>query len=357
MARVFNFSAGPSTLPEEVLKKAASEMLDYRGSGMSVMEMSHRSKVFQGIIEEAEALVRELMTVPDDYSVLFLQGGAWTQFAMVPLNLFGRNGKADYVDTGSWSSKTAKEAEKYGTVRVIASSKDRNYTYIPEFPGVNPDADYIHITTNNTIYGTRYTEIPKTGAVPLVADMSSNILSEPVDVNDFGVIYAGAQKNLGPAGVTLVIIKNELSGNHIDSAPTMLRYETHVKAKSMHNTPPCYGIYIVKLVLEWIKDHGGVRGVYEMNREKAAVLYDYLDSSSFYKGTVRKEDRSLMNVPFVLPKDELNERFLESAAEEGLVNLKGHRSVGGMRASIYNAMPEEGVEKLVEFMKRFEKEQ
>lgn len=357
MARVFNFSAGPSTLPEEVLKKASSEMLDYRGSGMSVMEMSHRSKVFQGIIEEAEALVRELLSVPEDYNVLFLQGGAWTQFAMVPLNLFGRNGKADYVDTGSWSSKAAKEAEKYGTVRVIASSKDRNYTYIPEFPGTNPDADYIHITTNNTIYGTRYTSMPKTGGIPLVADMSSNILSEPVDVTDFGIIYAGAQKNLGPAGVTLVIIKKELSGNHIEYTPTMLRYETHVKAKSLFNTPPCYGIYIVKLVLEWIKEHGGVRGVHEMNREKAALLYDYLDSSNFYKGTVREQDRSLMNVPFVLPKEELNESFLEKAAGEGLVNLKGHRSVGGMRASIYNAMPKEGVEKLVDFMQKFEKEQ
>lgn len=355
MDRVYNFSAGPSMLPEEVLKKAAGEMVNYQDTGMSVMEMSHRSKPFLEIIEGAEALVRELMNVPEDYSVLFLQGGASTQFAMVPLNLLWRNGKADYLDTGRWSVKAIQEAEKYGTIRVTASSKDKNYNYIPDFPGVSPDADYIHITTNNTIYGTRFSEIPDTGEIPLIADMSSNILSETVDVSQFGCIYAGAQKNLGPAGTTLVILRNNLVGKHSGMTPTMLQYETHVKGKSLYNTPPCYGIYIIKLVLEWIKEKGGMEQIEKQNREKAEILYEFLDDSVKFKGTVRKGDRSLMNIPFVLPSEEDNARFIKEAADRGFVNLKGHRSVGGMRASIYNAMPLEGPKKLRDFMAEFEK--
>jgi phosphoserine aminotransferase len=355
MDRVYNFSAGPSTLPESVLKKAAEEMVNYRGTGMSVMEMSHRSKPFQEIVEKTEDLVRSLLGVPENYAVLFLQGGASTQFAMVPLNLFWRNGKADYVDTGRWSVKAIQEGEKYGTVRVVASSKDKNYSYIPEIPLPSPDSDYLHITTNNTIYGTRFTSFPRTREVPLVADMSSNILSERIDVSAFGCIYAGAQKNLGPAGTTLVIIREDLVGKHTDSTPTMLRYETHVKGKSLYNTPPCYGIYMVKLVLEWIEEQGGLEEIERRNHEKAGILYDFLDDSTAFKGTVRREDRSLMNVPFLLSSDELNAGFIEEAGKRGLVNLKGHRSVGGMRASIYNAMPLEGVKALRDFMAEFEK--
>ncbi|HOV63446.1 MAG TPA: 3-phosphoserine/phosphohydroxythreonine transaminase [Spirochaetia bacterium] len=355
MERVFNFSAGPSMLPEPVLKQAASEMLNYRGSGQSVMEMSHRSKVFEAIIEEAESLVRELMPVPESYDVLFLQGGASLQFAMVPMNLMLVHKKAVYVDTGNWATKALEEARKFGEVVVAASSKDRTYTYIPKLGKLGDGADYVHITTNNTIYGTRYTTFPDTGNTPLVADMSSNIMSEPMDVSKFGLIYAGAQKNLGPAGVTLVIIRKDLVGDTLPGTPTMLSYKIHADNKSLYNTPPCYGVYIVGLVLKWLKDLGGIPAMAEINKRKASILYDFLDSSRLFKGTVEKKDRSLMNIPFVCPTEELNAAFLKEAEAKGFVNLKGHRTVGGMRASIYNAMPVEGVQKLVEFMKDFEK--
>lgn len=357
MARVYNFSAGPSALPEPVLRRAAEEMLDYEGTGMSVMEMSHRSKAFTGIIEGAEALLRDLMGIPDNYHVLFLQGGASLQFAMVPLNLLRKNRKLDLVNTGAWSKKAMGQAKQYGEVNVVASSEDTTFTYIPELTAdmFSADADYVHITTNNTIYGTRYMQLPDTGSIPLVADMSSNILSEEYDVTRFGVIFAGAQKNIGPAGVTVVIVRDDLVGQPMESTPIMLDYETHVKAKSLYNTPPCYAIYIAKLVFEWLAREGGVAAMAERNREKAALLYDMLDNSKLFKGTVRPQDRSMMNVPFVLPTDELNATFLGEAAEAGLVNLKGHRSVGGMRASIYNAMPREGVVALVDFMKEFER--
>ncbi len=354
MKRVFNFAAGPSTLPLEVLKKAQGELLDYNGCGMSVMEMSHRSADFDSIIKDAEKLIRELMEIPENYSVMFLQGGASTQFAMVPLNLFGKNRKADYIVTGAWSKKAAEEADLYGTANIIASSEDKNYSYIPKAAGFSKDADYVHITMNNTIYGTRYTWVPETGDIPLVADMSSNILSEKVDVSKYALIYAGAQKNLAPAGVTLAIVRKDLIGRHMDTTPTMLRYKIHADKDSLYNTPPCYTIYILKLVLEWAKQLGGVEALEKANRKKADLLYSFLDESEFYTGTAAKEDRSLMNVPFVLPKEELSSKFLAGAKENGLVALKGHRSVGGMRASIYNAMPYEGVEKLVEYMKKFE---
>lgn len=353
MARVFNFSAGPCTLPEEVLKEAAEEMLDYKGSGMSVMEMSHRSKVYQSIIDQTEALLRENMGISDDYAVLFLQGGASTQFAMIPANLMAGSKKADYVNTGAWSKKAITEAKRYGEVNVLASSEDKTFSYIPEIPAGNPDADYYHITSNNTIYGTHFANLPDTGNVPLVADMSSDIMSEPINVSKYGLIYAGAQKNLGPAGVTLVIIRKDLIGKHIENTPTMLCYETHLKAASMFNTPPCYSIYMLGKVQEWVKKQGGVEGIYKNNVEKANVLYDYLDNNDVYKGTVTKKDRSLMNVTFIGPNDDFNAKFLKEAEAAGFVNLKGHRSVGGMRASIYNAMPKEGVAKLVQFMKDF----
>jgi len=356
MTRVFNFSPGPGALPESVLHKASAEMLDYHNKGISVMEMSHRSEAFKEIIETADGLFRKLMNIPDNYHILFLQGGASTQFAMVPLNLFGKNNKADFIDSGRWSQKAISETERYGLARIAASSKDANYNYIPEMPKFDPEAAFVHITTNNTIYGTRIKDIPDTGNVPLVADMSSNILSEPIDVSKFGIIYAGAQKNLGPAGVTVVIIRDDLVGDPLEMTPTMLRYGTHVKSKSLYNTPPVYSIYMVKLVLEWIESMGGLNAVAEMNREKADLLYNYIDDSKLFKGTARKEDRSLMNVPFLIPDDELNKQFITEADKNGLIRLKGHRSVGGMRASIYNAMPREGVEKLVEFMKKFEKE-
>ena len=356
MKRVFNFAAGPSTLPVDVLKKAQNDLLDYNGTGMSVMEMSHRSADFDNIIKDAEKLMRELLNIPDNYSVMFLQGGASTQFAMIPLNLFGKNKKADYIVTGAWSKKAAQEADKYGKANIIASSEDKNYTFIPKVGSFSSDADYVHITMNNTIYGTRYTWVPETGDIPLVADMSSNILSEKVDVSKYAVIYAGAQKNLAPAGVTLAIVRNDLIGKHMDITPTMLQYKIHADKGSLYNTPPCWTIYILKLVLEWAKALGGVEVLEANNKKKAAVLYDYLDNSDFYTGTAVKEDRSLMNVPFILPKDELNDKFLAGAKENDLIALKGHRSVGGMRASIYNAMPYEGVEKLVDFMKKFEKE-
>jgi len=355
MNRVYNFSAGPSALPEEVLEIARNEMLDWHGSGMSVMEMSHRSKWFDDIIKKAEADLRDLMNIPANYKVLFLQGGAWTQFAMVPMNLM-KKGKADYVNTGEWSKKAISEARKYGKVNVVASSEDATFSYIPELdPGTfSRDADYFYITTNNTIYGTRYTKLPGTGNVPLVADMSSNILSEVYDVTKFGLIFAGAQKNMGPAGVVVVIIREDLITDVQPEVPTMLQYKVHAENNSLFNTPPCYSIYICGLVFEWLKKLGGVPEMQKINEEKAAILYDFLDNSKLFKGTVRKQDRSLMNVPFVTGNKDLDAQFVKEAAENGLVNLKGHRSVGGMRASIYNAMPVEGVKKLVEFMKDFE---
>ncbi len=359
MARVYNFSAGPSMLPEAVLKKAASEMLDYEGSGQSVMEMSHRSKVYDGIIKKAEALLREVMNIPDNYKVLFLQGGASSQFAMVPLNLMTKSGKADYVITGQWAKKAYKEAARYGEAKVIASSEDKTFSYIPKLdPSTfTKDADYFHICMNNTIYGTVYHELPDTGDVPLVADISSCILSKPIDVSKFGVLYAGAQKNMAPAGVTIVIIREDLIGHAQEITPTMFNYQIHADNGSMFNTPPCYTIYIMKLVLEWVKNEiGGLEKMQEINEKKAKLLYDFLDSSKMFKGTVVKEDRSLMNVPFVTGDAELDAKFVKESTEAGFVNLKGHRSVGGMRASIYNAMPYEGVEKLVAFMKKFEEE-
>ena len=357
MARVYNFSAGPSMLPEEVLKTAAEQMLDYEGSGQSVMEMSHRSKVYDKIIKDAENDLRKLMEIPDNYKVLFLQGGASSQFAMVPLNLMTKNGKADYVITGQWSKKAFSEAKKYGEPNKVASSEDKVFNYIPKLDKsmFDKDADYVHITYNNTIYGTVYHEIPDVDA-PIVTDMSSCILSEPVDVSKFGMIYAGAQKNVGPAGVTIVIIREDLLGNAMDITPTMFDYQIHADNESLYNTPPCYGIYVCGLVFKYLLKNGGLKAMKEINEKKAKILYDYLDSSEMFRGTVVKEDRSLMNVPFVTDDEELNAKFIKEATEAGFVNLKGHRSVGGMRASIYNAMPVEGVEALVEFMKKFEQE-
>ena len=357
MARVYNFSAGPSVLPESVLKRAADEMLDYQGSGQSVMEMSHRSKVYDAIIKECEALLREVMGIPDNYKVLFLQGGASSQFAMIPLNLLNKSKKADFILTGQWATKAYKEAARYGEAKVIASSKDKTFSYIPEWDEAEftKDADYFHICMNNTIYGTKFTKLPETGDVPLVADISSCILSEPIDVSRFGILYAGAQKNMAPAGLTVVIIREDLIGNAQEITPTMFNYQTHAENDSMFNTPPCYTIYVCKLVLEWLKNEvGGLEKMKAINEKKAAILYDFLDSSKMFKGTVEKKDRSLMNVPFVTGNEELDAKFVKEATAAGFVNLKGHRSVGGMRASIYNAMPVEGVEKLVAFMKAFE---
>lgn len=357
MARVYNFSAGPSMLPESVLRKAADEMLDYQGSGQSVMEMSHRSKVYDAIIKEAEALLREVMNIPDNYKVLFLQGGASSQFAMVPMNLMTKSGKADYVITGQWAKKAYKEGARYGKANIVASSEDKTFSYIPKLdPSTfTKDADYFHICMNNTIYGTVYHELPDTGDVPLVADISSCILSQPIDVSKFGVLYAGAQKNMAPAGLTVVIIREDLIGHAMDITPTMFNYQTHADNGSMFNTPPCYTIYIAKLVLEWIKNEiGGLEKMKEYNEKKAKILYDFLDSSKLFKGTVVPEDRSLMNVPFVTGDADMDAKFVKEVTEHGFVNIKGHRSVGGMRASIYNAMPIEGVEKLVAFMKEFE---
>jgi phosphoserine aminotransferase len=357
VTRVYNFSAGPSMLPESVLKKAALEMLDYQNSGQSVMEMSHRSKIFETIIQSCEALLREVMEIPDNYKVLFLQGGASSQFAMVPLNLMTGSGKADFVITGQWANKAYQEAARYGQANIVASSKDKTFSYIPKLDKseFTPDADYFHICLNNTIYGTRFTELPDTGDIPLVADISSCILSEPIDVSKFGLLYAGAQKNVAPAGLTIVIIREDLIGKARDITPTMFNYKTHSEHNSMYNTPPCYQIYICKLVLEWIRDEiGGLKKMKEINEKKAKILYDYLDLSTLFRGTVEKESRSLMNVPFVTGSEELDAEFVKQAAEREFVNLKGHRTVGGMRASIYNAMPVEGVEKLVEFMREFE---
>lgn len=359
MSRVYNFSAGPSMLPETVLKQAAAEMLDYQGSGQSVMEMSHRSKTYQAIIDSCSSLLREVLKVPEDYEILFLQGGASSQFAMLPLNLATKSGSADFVITGQWAKKAYAECKKLAKAREVASSADKTFTYIPKLDPANfdPNADYFHICWNNTIYGTRYMEIPETGDVPLVADMSSSILSEPVDVSKFGVIYAGAQKNMGPAGLTVVIIRKDLIGEPREGTPTMFSYKTHAENGSMYNTPPTYAIYICKLVLEWIKnDIGGLENMKAINEKKAGLLYDFLDTSKLFRGTVEKEYRSLMNVPFVTGNEELDAKFVKEAAAAGFVNLKGHRTVGGMRASIYNAMPVEGVEKLVAFMKQFEAE-
>ncbi|AHF15008.1 3-phosphoserine/phosphohydroxythreonine transaminase [Niabella soli] len=356
MERVYNFSAGPGALPEAVLAKAQKELLNYDNTGMSVMEMSHRSKDYMAIIESAEQLLRELMQVPDNYKVLFLQGGATSQFAMVPLNLMNRNNKADYVDTGVWSTKAIKEAGRYGKVNVVASSADKTFSYIPKLDQSKFDlgADYFHITTNNTIYGTRFNELPNTGKVPLVGDMSSDILSKYYDVTNFGLIYAGAQKNMGPAGVCVVIVKEELLGNAIDFTPAMMNYKNHADNGSMFNTPPTYGIYLCKLVYEWLKEQGGVEAIAKVNIDKANALYEYLDNSELFSGTAAKEDRSIMNVPFITKGHQLDDQFLKEAAAKGFVNLKGHRTTGGMRASIYNAMPLLTVQKLVDFMKQFE---
>ena len=357
MSRVYNFSAGPSMLPEEVLKKAASEMLDYEGSGQSVMEMSHRSKVYESIIKGAESLLRELMNIPENYKVLFLQGGASTQFAAIPLNFMNGSGKADFIITGQWAKKAFSEAQKYGDCVAVASSADKTFSYIPKTTkdDFRKDADYVYICLNNTIYGTIHHQLPDTGDIPLIADISSCFLSEPLDVTKFGMVYGGAQKNVAPAGLTICIIREDLLGKARDITPTMLNYQIHADNASLYNTPPCYTIYICKLVLEWIKSIGGLEAMAERNRKKAKILYDFLDNSKMFKGTVVPEDRSLMNVPFVTDSEELNAKFIKEATEAGFVNLKGHRTVGGMRASIYNAMPVEGVEKLVQFMADFEK--
>ncbi len=356
MPRFYNFSAGPSMLPEPVLKKAASEMLDCNNSGQSVMEMSHRSPEFEAIINGAEALLRELMKIPANYKVLFLQGGASSQFAMVPLNLFGFAAKADFVNTGTWPKKAIAEAKRFGTVRIVATSEDRKFSYIPKLDRsmFDPTAAYVHIATNNTIEGTRYREIPDTGSVALVADMSSNILSEAYDVSKFGIIFAGAQKNIAPAGLTIVIVREDLIGKALPITPVMFNYKTHADEKSLYNTPPCYCIYIAKLVFEWLKGIGGVPAMQKINEQKATMLYEFLDNSKMFKGTVEKNFRSLMNIPFTSPSEELDKKFIKEAAAAGLLNLKGHRSVGGMRASIYNAMPIDGVAKLISFMKNFE---
>ncbi|MFC1671029.1 3-phosphoserine/phosphohydroxythreonine transaminase [Spirochaetota bacterium] len=358
MTRVYNFSAGPATLPEDVLKKAAGELVEYNGTGMSVMEMSHRSKAFLKIYEAAEKTLRDIMNIPDNYKVLFLQGGASSQFAMVPLNLFRNSKKCDLVNTGNWTKKALSEAKRYGTVNIIASSEDKTFSYIPELDKskFTPDADYFYICSNNTIYGTRYSTLPETGNVPLVSDMSSCILSEVIDVSKYGIIFAGAQKNIGPAGVTVVIVRDDLIGHAMEHTPTMFNYKTHADNDSMFNTPPTYSIYFAKLVFEHIKANGGIEAMEKTNREKANLLYDFLDNSGLFNATVEPKDRSLMNIPFITGNEDLDKKFIAQAADKGLVTLGGHRSVGGMRASIYNAMPVEGVKKLVQCMKDFENE-
>ena len=358
MSRVYNFSAGPAVLPEEVLKEAADEMLDYRGCGMSVMEMSHRSKVFEEIIQEAEQDLRELMGIPREYKVLFLQGGASQQFAMIPMNLM-KNRVADYIVTGQWAKKAWQEAQKYGKANKIASSEDKTYSYIPDCSDlpISPDADYVYICENNTIYGTKFKKLPNTKGKTLVADVSSCFLSEPVEVSKYGILYGGVQKNIGPAGMVISIIREDLiTEDVLPGTPTMLTFKTHADAGSMYNTPNCYCIYMCGKVFKWLKKMGGLSAMKERNERKAKILYDFLDSSSLFKGTVVPEDRSLMNVPFITGNKELDAKFVKEAQEAGFENLKGHRTVGGMRASIYNAMPVEGVEALVNFMKNFEKE-
>ena len=356
MSRVYNFSAGPAVLPEEVLKEAADEMLDYQGSGMSVMEMSHRSKVYDNIIKEAEQDLRDLLNIPDNYKVLFLQGGASQFFAEVPMNLM-KNRKAGYILTGQWAKKAYAEAQKYGKAVAVASSEDKTFSYIPDCSDlpIDDDADYVYICENNTIYGTKYKPLPNTKGQTLVDDISSCFLSEPVDVTKYGLLYGGAQKNVGPAGVVIVIIREDLiTEDVLPGTPTICQYKVQADAKSLYNTPPCYGIYICGKVFKWLKKRGGLEAMKEYNEKKAKILYDFLDQSKLFKGTVAKEDRSLMNVPFVTGDKDLDAEFVKEATAAGFVNLKGHRTVGGMRASIYNAMPMEGVEKLVEFMKKFE---
>ncbi len=358
MGRIYNFSAGPAMLPVEVLKEAADEMLDYRGTGMSVMEMSHRSKAYEVIIQEAEKDLRELMNIPDNYKVLFLQGGASLQFAMIPMNLM-KNKVADHIITGQWAKKAYQEAKIYGTANVIASSEDKTFSYIPDCSDlpISENADYVYICENNTIYGTKFKKLPNTKGKILVSDVSSCFLSEPVDVSKYGIIYGGVQKNIGPAGVVIVIIREDLiTEDTLPGTPTMMKYKIHAKEGSMYNTPPAYGIYICGKVFKWIKNQGGLEAMKVHNEKKAAILYDFLDQSKMFHGTVLKEDRSLMNVPFVTGNEELDAKFVKEAKAAGFENLKGHRTVGGMRASIYNAMPIEGVEALVEFMKKFEAE-
>ncbi|MDD3142001.1 MAG: 3-phosphoserine/phosphohydroxythreonine transaminase [Lachnospiraceae bacterium] len=358
MSRVYNFSAGPAVLPESVLREAAAEMLDYKGTGMSVMEMSHRSKPFEEILQTAKADLKELLNIPDNYKILFLQGGASQQFAMIPMNLM-KNKVADYIVTGQWAKKAFQEAGKYGKVNKIASSEDKTFSYIPDCSNlpISEDADYVYICENNTIYGTKFKELPNTKGKTLVSDVSSCFLSEPMDVSKYGIIYGGVQKNIGPAGVVIVIIREDLiTEDVLEGTPTMLQFKTHVDADSLYNTPPAYGIYICGKVFKWLKEMGGLQVMKERNEEKAKLLYDYLDTSKLFKGTVVTKDRSLMNVPFVTGSDELDAKFVKEAKAAGFENLKGHRSVGGMRASIYNAMPKEGVEALVAFMKKFEEE-
>ena len=358
MSRVYNFSAGPAVLPEEVLKEAQEEMLDYRGCGMSVMEMSHRSKVFQNIIDEAEADLRDLMGIPSNYKVLFLQGGASLQFSMIPMNLM-KNGVADYIVTGQWAKKAYAEAQKYGKANKIASSEDKTFSYIPDCSDlpISPDADYVYICENNTIYGTKYKKLPNTKGKTLVADVSSCFLSEPVNVSDYGIIYGGVQKNIGPAGMVISIVRDDLiTDDVLPGTPTMMKFKTHADAGSLYNTPNCYCIYMCGKVFKWLKKMGGLEVMKQRNEEKAKLLYDFLDQSKLFKGTVVPEDRSLMNVPFITGNADLDAKFVKESKEAGLENLKGHRTVGGMRASIYNAMPKEGVEALVVFMKKFEEE-
>ena len=358
MSRVYNFSAGPAVLPEVVLQEAAEEMMDYRGCGMSVMEMSHRSKMFETIIQEAEADLRELLQIPDNYKVLFLQGGASQQFAMIPMNLM-KNRVADYIVTGQWAKKAWQEARKYGKANKIASSEDKTFSYIPDCSDldISPDADYVYICENNTIYGTKFKTLPNTKGKILVSDVSSCFLSEPMDISKYGIVYGGVQKNIGPAGMVISIIREDLiTSDVLEGTPTMLTYKTHADADSLYNTPNCYCIYMCGKVFKWLKAMGGLSAMKERNERKAKLLYDFLDENQLFKGTVVPKDRSLMNVPFVTGNQELDAKFVKEAAEAGLENLKGHRSVGGMRASIYNAMPVEGVEALVAFMKKFEKE-
>ena len=358
MSRVYNFSAGPAVLPEEVLKEAQAEMLDYKGTGMSVMEMSHRSKAFDQIIQEAEKDLRDLMHIPDNYKVLFLQGGASLQFAMIPMNLM-KNKVADYIVTGQWAKKAWQEAQKYGKANKIATSEDKTFSYIPDCSDlpISEDADYVYICENNTIYGTKFKKLPNTKGKDLVADVSSCFLSEPVDISKYAIIYGGVQKNIGPAGMVIAIVRDDLiTDDVLPGTPTMMKYKTHADANSLYNTPNCYCIYICGKVFKWLKKQGGLEAMKERNEKKAKILYDYLDESKLFKGTVEKTSRSLMNVPFVTGDPDLDAKFVKEAKEAGLENLKGHRTVGGMRASIYNAMPIEGVEKLVEFMKKFEKE-
>lgn len=356
MSRIYNFSAGPSMLPVSVLEQAAKDLVDYQGTGMSVMEMSHRTPVYEDILSRSERSLRSCMGIPDEYAVLFMQGGATMQFSAVPLNLMPEGGCADYTQTGQFSSKAAAEAKKYGTVNIVASSKADNYTHIPDITPdmLTPGASYLHITTNNTIFGTTYPRLPETGGIPLVADMSSNILGQVYDVKDFGLIYAGAQKNMGPAGMAVVIVRRDLLGHFRAGAPVLLDYQLMADNDSMYNTPPCWTIYMAGLVYDWVLKMGGVAEMEKINRHKAGLLYDMIDNSSLYTGAAQRPYRSIMNVTFTLPSDELTREFLQGAQQQGLVNLKGHRSVGGIRASIYNAMPVEGVEALISYMKAFE---